>query len=151
MSIKEVEDLKITPELQAKLDRYRAFSDYPVFFWTPPLIRKYMPKEKWPVFKLESRTGLDFIKAEDEMGYRTVNGFTYTCSGEVKLNRLKKKCLGWKNWPDGKGGFVEYKADENGVLDELIDRMGVELQEELYAAISGDDKLTKEELQGLEF
>jgi len=146
-----VKDVKLTPELQARLNKYRGFADEPVFYWTPPAIKLYEPKDKWPVFKLKSRTGLDYISAEDEMGYKTVGGFTYTDSGAVKLRRLKTKILGWQNWNDKGGAPIKYDKDINGVLDELIDKMSNQLQEELYEAISNDDNLTDEELQGLEF
>jgi len=148
-------NLKITPEEEAELRALRGYSPKHIFYWVHPLEKKCLPKEKWSVWKLESRNSKDIADVEDQMFMqRTPDGKTRTSLSNARIDTLYRHVKGFKNYfgKDDKEIVCEYEDEEKTqVTRESIHSISKDLQIDLLDAINNEDKLTEEEKLGLEF
>lgn len=154
-----VVDKIITPEVQEKLDRLRGYTPKSTFFWTPPLYKENMPKDAWPVFKLQTRTASEHAMAEDRFTVIDDRGYMKTNTAELRIHVLRHQIKGWnKNHKDRNGDPIpfEMEKDKDGKETELVstecmERVSKEMQIVIMEAVNDEEKLSEEELAGLEF
>lgn len=148
----KVVDLKITPEEEEDLKALRGYTAKHTFFWTHPLERKWLPKEKRAIWKLENRNARDIAEVEDNIIFSRTEEGSKTNLSNARINMLTKHVKGWKNYQgkDGKEIVCEFNED-GGVKIECIERISKDMQLALVDAINNEDELTDEERLGLEF
>jgi hypothetical protein len=147
---------KITPELEAKLNKIRGLSQTHEFLYVPKVYRLagegVIPKSEWPIFKLKGKNGLEIAEAEDNAGYMEAETtHVVLTGGKARIATLGKHILGWSNFKDRDGVEIKFHAEGGVVYKTSMQRLSAELQRELQEAINEQSVLTEEELQGLEY
>ena len=161
--------MEFTPEVKEKLKGFSGISISKNFPYTPIVFRDVLPKEQWPVFVLESKSGLDLATIEDGSGvyeYYTQNGQQITRwvprLGEKRLFLITKKILRIKGYPLEDGRILNYDKKDGKLIiggdtvsdatsQDMVSYIPIALQVELKDAIDNYSVMKEEELQGLEF
>ena len=173
----ETRDLKLTPEVKAKLDGFLGFTVEATFKYTFKVFRQkdesgnfIVPKETWPIFTLKSLDGLEAAKREDSAGYVTLDTKLsetklHLESGSSRISTLEKGIKGVNNLILEDGSVLDFDSVQEiitirngkkskatkGSVKELIKYLRPVAQMELQEAINERSTLSDEELQGLEF
>lgn len=148
----EVIKKKIEVGIDEELDEYLFLTNEETFLWTPlPFRKSSKPKSEWLTFRLKGKTGLQFIKDEDNLSYKSEKGALKTASGTSKLETLRTHIKDWKNAYDKKGNEIKFMSGNNGVSKKLLDKFPPKLMNEVYEAINRQSTMSEEELTGLEF
>jgi len=148
------ENRVLTPELEKKLKLFKGFAEESTFLYVPSIYTEnsdVIPKKEWPIFKLKGNDGIALSESEDNLGSELRDGKVYTSTGEVRIKILQSNVLGWKNFIDVDDIEIPFIKNGNGLSKESIARMPQTIQVELLQAINNHSKLSKEELEGLEY
>lgn len=162
-----VVDVELDDDYAAKLKGFMGFEENNRFPYVPKIFRRLdkdgnflVPKNKWPIFYLEGKDGIQASELQDEAGYVSRDSKTgeqkiVLQGGKQRLSTIATGCKGWKNWyeTDFKTliPFNEKTDIKNGrLIDAKLKKFPVPLQEELQEAINERDTMTKEELAGLD-
>jgi len=116
-----------------------------------------IPKKFWPVFTLQPLNGVQLAHIEDltrgNIAFEDEKAFIKTDSGKARLKILQMGIVTWKNYRDDKGALIDPPTKDSlhgGITEDSLEKIPTSLQVELSNAITENDKLTKEELLGLE-
>lgn len=109
----------------------------------------------WPIFTLKGMTGIDSTKLTSEMGYTEVdkdsgNSRYISKAGHQKLKILKEGIVGWENYFDDNGQEIVFRHNNNVIKPVCIEQIPPNHIIHLANAITERNKLTVEELSGLE-
>ena len=117
------------------------------FLYVPEAFREAYPddKDKWPVFTLKPKTGIQVAYLEDEMTVGADQQI-HVNTGSIRIKTLETGIVNIKNWGD-----VKFKRDDitKKIDMKIISMMPADLQTELMNAITEKSELTEEELEGL--
>lgn len=125
------------------------------FIWVPEIFRqKVKDKSKWPIFTIKPLDNIDKAKLEDHLGFITYSDgkpLYQPRTGEARLWLIRNNVTSAKNlFNKSTNSFVSFSQENNGLMSEdFVSFLSVELQRELYEAISNSEKLSDEEKVGL--
>lgn len=139
------------------LKSFMGFTSKSTRLWVPEEFRVQdekgnfaVPREKWPLFKIRSLSGGELEDIKDlSVTVYTANGETLVQdnSGLKKKDVVEAGLVGIKGWTID-GNPVEWSEESK---KEIIDSIPPLLHTSLYLAIMNNSRLTKEEIEGLEY
>ena len=170
-------DMKLTPEMMAKIKDCVGFDVYDTFIYSPKAFRQKdtdgnysIPKELWPIFTLKSKDGLEIAQIEDNAGFveyrKDGSSIWHSQSGTTRVSTLGNGIIKIKNLPLDSAKMLSYSKEnltititENGIdkkvilgeENEIVKYLRPNLQVELQDAINERSTLTDEERRGLEY
>ncbi len=170
----ETQELRLTPEMKAKLNRSLGFDVKAEFQYVPLNYRdpaNEIPKELWPVFTLTSKDGLEVAQLEDSAGEMLYDDKTKLTKmkltgGSQRVKTLESGIVKVKRYWLENGSQISYdksrremvitkedgrtETNKSVVTRDFIKYMSAELQLEIQNAINERTRLSDEELRGLE-
>jgi hypothetical protein len=151
MSEEKTVDLKMTPEIEEKLKKYRGYLPGNILTWTPDIYRLNTPKSEWPVFKYKTRTSFDIAKDADDLLVVNVGGAVSSNGNSRMFDITRRQTVEFSNYKDSSGNEIACEKDENGeIKKECWEKINFGLIEEYMSAINNESHLSEEEIRGLE-
>lgn len=149
---KKTVDLKITPEMEEKLNRYRGYLPGSILTWTPDFFKGNFPKSEWPLFKYRTRGALDIACDADDLAIVRIAGVTTSNANERLFNITRRQTVDFKNYKNRRGDLIACEKDKDGVItEECWKKISFDFLQEYMSAINDESHLSDEEVQGLGF